>query len=325
MLNLDFISIGEIMIQLNSVTPGPLRYAKYFEAHVAGAEANVMIGLSKLGFKTGIITRLGKDEFGEMIIRVLRGENVDTSCIRFMDEAPTGIYFIQRHYPLPGKSTVFYYRHGSAASYLNEEDVSEECVKRARAIFLTGITPALSVSSYNASRKFYLLARDYKLDIIFDTNIRLKLWRSSERAREGLKPFLDGVKILFTNKEDLEILFPGNDIKSATRILIDSGVEYVVVKMGEEGSKLFRRDGVELYEKAVEVHPVEDVIGAGDAFDAVFIGSIYRGLGIDKALRYANIAGALDVTVRGDIEAQPTWEVLELAEKYIRERKEFLR
>jgi len=67
------------MIQLNSITPGPLRYSRYFELHVAGAEANVLVGLSKLGFKTGIITRVGRDEFGEIIVRTLRSEDVDTT------------------------------------------------------------------------------------------------------------------------------------------------------------------------------------------------------------------------------------------------------
>ncbi|MET1160893.1 MAG: sugar kinase [Thermoprotei archaeon] len=325
MVMLDFISIGEVMIQLNSLTPGPLRYARYFEVHVAGAEANVMIGLSKLGYKTGLITRVGGDEFGELIIRTLRGEDVDVSQVKVMEDAPTGIYFIQRHYPIPGKSTVFYYRHGSAASHLNEEDVNEEYVKRARAVFLTGITPALSKSAYNACKKLYNLAREYKLDIIFDTNIRMKLWKTPENARSGLKLFLEGLKILFTNKEDLKILFPENTMEEAVKELLGTGIDYIVVKMGEEGSKAFTADGVEIYEKAVTMPFVEDVIGAGDAFDAVFIASIYRGLGVEKALRYANIAGALAVTVRGDIEAQPTWRVLELMDKYLREKMEFLR
>jgi len=57
-LKLDFVSIGEVLVQLNALSPGPLRYVKYFETHVAGSEANMLVGLTKLGFKTGIISRV---------------------------------------------------------------------------------------------------------------------------------------------------------------------------------------------------------------------------------------------------------------------------
>jgi sugar/nucleoside kinase (ribokinase family) len=322
---LDFISIGEVMIQLNSITPGPLRYARYFEVHVAGSEANVMIGLAKLGFKTGLITRLGRDEFGEMIIRVLRGEGVDTSHVKFVEDKPTGIYFIQRHYPIPGKSTVFYYRHGSAASYMDESDVDVEYVSRARAVFLTGITPALSDSCLKAVSKIRDLALNLKKDLIFDTNIRLKLWRSSEKARSILLPLMEGSKIIFTNKEDLNILYPERGINEAASLLLDLNTQYVVVKMGEEGAVLCSKDGKMLFAKPPSPPHVEDVIGAGDAFDAAFIAGVYSGLDLEEVLKIANLAGFLVVTVRGDIEAQPDWKVLEVLKEYYVKKIETLR
>jgi sugar/nucleoside kinase (ribokinase family) len=326
MSKMDFVSIGEVMIQLNSLTPGPLRYARYFEVHVAGSEANVMIGLSKLGYRTGFITRVGNDEFGEMILRTLKGEGVDITHVRVMKDALTGIYFVQRHYPIPGKSTVFYYRHLSAASYMDESDVDEEYIGGSRALFLTGITPALSESCYRAFRKALEVARSSGVDVILDTNIRLKLWRTPERAREALLPVLRDTKILITNKEDLAILFPEtSSTREPVKKLLNQGIEIVVVKKGEEGSELYTKEGGEVVEKAISVPIVEDVIGAGDAFDAALLASLYGGLKHSQALKYANMAGALVVTVRGDIEAQPTWEVLETMSKYLREKMEYIR
>jgi sugar/nucleoside kinase (ribokinase family) len=52
------------MIQLDSVSPDPLRYTRYFEVHAAGSEANIMIGLSKLRYRTEFITRIGEYGFG---------------------------------------------------------------------------------------------------------------------------------------------------------------------------------------------------------------------------------------------------------------------
>lgn len=322
---LDFISIGEVLIQLNNVAPGPLRYARYFEVHVAGSEFNVLSALSKLGFLTGLITRLGRDEFGEMILRALRAENIDTSLVKFMDEAPTGVYFIQRHYPVPGKSTVFYYRHGSAASHMSEEDVQEDYVRKSRRVFLTGITPALSDSCYNAVRKLHGIARDAGKDILFDTNIRLKLWRSAEKARAKLIPLLEGSRIVFTNKEDIQVLFPQNSLQEAISNVFNLDVDMVVVKSGEEGSSVYSRSGESHHERAYLTPVIEDVIGAGDAFDAVFIASILKGFSLKDSLKLANLAGMLVVTSRGDIEAQPDWKTLEALKKYYDEKIDMLR
>jgi sugar/nucleoside kinase (ribokinase family) len=321
----DFISIGEVLIQLNNVTPGPLRYSRYFEVHIAGAEFNVLSALSKLGFRTGLITRVGKDEFGEMILRALRAENIDTSCIKAVDDAPTGIYFIQRHYPIPGKSTVFYYRHGSAASYMDEEDVQEDYVRRARRVFLTGITPALSESCYRAVKKLSELSRELGKEVFFDTNIRLKLWRNVENVRDRLLPLIHGSKIVFTNKEDLKILFPQNLLEESISKLFQSGTDIVVVKSGEEGSSLYTRDGEFYREYAYPTPVIEDVIGAGDAFDAVFIASFLKQIPLKDALKLASLAGMLVVTTRGDVEAQPDWKTLETLKKYYEEKMDLLR
>ncbi|MEM0379039.1 MAG: sugar kinase [Candidatus Bathyarchaeia archaeon] len=322
---LDFISIGEVLIQLNSIAPGPLRYSRYFEVHVAGSEFNVLAALSKLGFLTGLITRVGRDEFGEMIIRAMRAENIDTSLVKTMDDAPTGVYFIQRHYPVPGKSTVFYYRHGSAASLMSEEDVREEYVLKSKRVFLTGITPALSDSCYSAVRKLHSIARDNGREIFFDTNIRLKLWRSAEKARARLTPLLEGSKIVFTNKEDIQILYPQKTLQEAVSSVFDLDVDLVVVKSGEEGSTVYSRSGESHHEKAYFTPVIEDVIGAGDAFDAVFIASVIKGYSLKDSLKLANLAGMLVVTTRGDVEAQPDWKALEALKKYYDEKIDMLR
>jgi 2-dehydro-3-deoxygluconokinase/2-dehydro-3-deoxygalactonokinase len=304
---LDFISLGEVLIQLNALSPGPLRYAKYFEVHVAGSEANTLVGLRKLGYSCGFISRVGDDEFGMMILNVLRGEGVDISRVKVDVEAPTGLYFIQRHFPIPGKSTVFYYRSGSAASRMNVEDVDEEYIEGSKALFITGITPALSRSCFEAVDKAYEVAIKNNVDVIFDTNIRKKLWKKIEDCRVLAKYFK--AKIISTNIEDLEVFFPNLPLVDAAKKVMEKGSEIVVVKLGEEGSLAVTKDRV--YKCKPYKVIVEDPIGAGDAFNAVFIASYYKNIQIEEALDYANAAGALVTTVRGDIEAQPTWKDLE--------------
>jgi len=308
------------MVQFNPLSTGPLRYPKLFEVHVAGSEANMLVGLAKLGYSAGFISRVGNDELGLMVIKTLRGEGVDVSRVKVDPEAPTGIYIVQRHFPVPGQSTVLYYRHGSAASKMGPEDVDEDYLREFSAIILTGITPALSESCYRAVQKAYRVAKGHGLDTIFDTNIRIKLWKRAELAREKLREFL-GAKIVFTNREDLAIIFPETPLEEAAHKLIDTGAELVVVKLGREGAIAFTKNNETYKLQAYAVPLVEDVIGAGDAFNAAFLAALYRGLGVEKALKYGVAAGALVVTVRGDIEAQPTWSDLETFMEYV-EKKE---
>jgi len=302
---LDAVTIGEVMVQFNPVTAGPLRHVTYFEKHAAGAEANFAVGMSRMGFQAGIITRVGEDEFGRYIISVLRGEGVDTSRVKIDKEAPTGVYFIQRHYPIPGKSSVLYYRKGSAASKTTVNDVDADYVGSAKLLHLTGITPALSESCKEACLKALEVAAGSSITVSIDTNIRLKLW-SGEEARETLTPMLRKADIIFTEPQDAEILFGEKEPEKIAKTLLSMGAKMAVVKLGEEGALACTME--EIVRRPAFKVPVEDVIGAGDAFAAGFVSSMMRGLSLEDALEIGNAAGALVVTVRGDIENLPSFD-----------------
>ncbi|MEM2888577.1 MAG: sugar kinase [Candidatus Bathyarchaeia archaeon] len=300
---LDIATMGEVMVQFNAVSNGPLRHVIYFEKHAAGAEANFAIGMTRLGFKAGIITKVRDDEFGRYIINVLRSEGIDVSQIKFEPEAPNGVYFIQRNYPVPGKSSVIYYRKGSAASKLSIDDLDPEYVRDAKLFHLTGITPALSQTCKEASFEALRIASESGLTVSFDTNIRLSLW-SKDDARSTLLSMLKKANIVFTEPQDGEILFGTKNPREIADKILQLGSEMVVVKLGEDGAAAYTKE-TSVMKPAFKV-PIVDVIGAGDAFAAGFISSILRGLSLEEALEIGNATGALVVTVRGDFENSPT-------------------
>jgi 2-dehydro-3-deoxygluconokinase len=305
---LDVVTMGEVMVQFNPVTTGPLRHVTYFEKHAAGAEANFAVGMARMGFKAGFITRVGNDEFGKYVTSVLRGEGIDLSGVKVDSEAPTGIYFSQRGYPIPERSGVVYYRKGSAASKMSIIDVNSDYIKKAKLFHITGITPALSESCMEASLKALEVASKNNVTISVDTNIRLKLW-SKEKARKTLIPILKKADIVLTEPEDAEILIGEREPEEIAKVILSMGAETVVVKMGKEGAVALTRE--ETVRKPAFKVIVVDVIGAGDAFAAGFISSIMRGRSLDEALEIGNVAGALVVTRRGDIENLPSLEDVE--------------
>ena len=264
----EVVTLGEPLIQLNAVSVGPLRSVVYFEKHVAGAEANFAVGAARMGLTSGLIGRVGDDEFGKCILMTLREEGVDTTQIAVDSKGPTGVYFIQRSYPSPGKSTMFYYRSGSAASRLGPDDVKTGYVKKASLLHLTGITPALSDSCKAACDKALSVARQFRVKISLDTNIRPKLWSLNE-ARSTLLPLISTTNILLTDPEDSEILVGERNPAKAAKMLMERGPSIVVIKLGSAGSIAF--SGQKAFKHRAYKVPTIDPIGAGDAFAAAFV------------------------------------------------------
>ena len=79
-MTIEVVTLGECLISLIAAQPGSLAEAALFERQIAGAEANVAVGLARLGHSVVYIGRVGGDGFGATIVRRLRGEGVDEAA-----------------------------------------------------------------------------------------------------------------------------------------------------------------------------------------------------------------------------------------------------
>lgn len=303
----EVVTLGETMVLFNPVENSPLRYVHYFSKHVAGAESNVAIGLTRLGHSVGWISRLGNDEFGRYIYNFLRGEGVDVSQVKFDPAAPTGIFFKERLGL--GETKVYYYRRDSAASRLKPEDLDREYIAGARYLHITGITPALSPSCYETVKAAIDMAKEAGVKVILDPNIRLKLW-SKEEARKVILELCSKADIILPGLSEGEILLGKNTPEDIAKELLGLGAQIVVVKIGAGGAYYASPDEEGL-EPGFRLPQVIDNVGAGDGFAAGFIAGILKGTTLKEAVRMANAVGAFATTVKGDIEALPTLEQLE--------------
>ena len=84
------------------------------------------------------------------------------------------------------------------------------------------------------------------------------------------------------------------DIVKAAHVLMDKGVENVVITLGAEGALLVSEEGV-YHIPAFKVRPV-DTTGAGDAFNAALAVAIAEGRSLREAVRLANAAAAIKIT-----------------------------
>ena len=299
---LDVVTLGETMVLFVPTRTGLLRYAHQFERYLAGAESNTAIGLSRLGHRTGWISRVGNDEFGEYILAFLRGEQVDVSQVIRTQEAPTGVFFKERR--STGSTRVFYYREGSAASQMTAQDISETYILNARYLHLTGITAALSPTCLSTLLAAIEIAKSGNGSISFDPNIRLKLW-NHEKAKKTLLSIIPHVDILLISNEEAALLTELKKPTEAARNLLSMGPEQVIIKMGKQGAIGLTRDQ-EIRVPSINVNVVETV-GAGDAFNAGYLSGQLRNWDLKKSLQLGNVMGGLATTTPGDVEGLPDW------------------
>ena len=309
----DLISIGEPLVQLNPLDEGPIRHVSLFEKHVAGSETNIVIGLSRLGLRTALVSKIGKDELSKSIYSTLKAEGVDVSWVQQIDKKNCGIFFVQRNYPVPGRSDVIYFRGDAAARLLSPEDLPIQAIKSSRSLHVSGITPALSESCRSACRSAIEIAKKNKVTVSFDTNYRKKLW-SPEEARPVLKEMSEKADILFLDPDDASLIQGRRlaDSGEIFRVFKNLGPETIVLKLGAAKGLIARtRDGEEVTSTPARV-PVHDSIGAGDAVVVGFMGGYLLKETLQKSLDMASACSALVVMRRGDYENLPDREYLEI-------------
>ncbi|HEY0575555.1 MAG TPA: sugar kinase [Pseudonocardia sp.] len=296
------VTLGEVMVSLSANRIGPLRGARQLDVSVAGSEANVAIGVVRLGHSASWLSRLGADEFGELVRGTLRGQGV-TVCAPADPSAPTGLMVKERRTGDVGR--VLYYRSGSAASRLGPADLPLALIESARVLHVTGITPALSGSAADAVRHAVSVARAAGVTVSLDVNYRARLWDPSA-ARVELSALARLADLVFASADELAMVDADGDPE---RLLAD-GVHAVVVTDGSKGAYSVTAAGV-VRQPAFPVRVV-DPVGAGDAFVAGYLAGLLDDLDEPARMRQAAAAAAICVGAEGDWEGLPSTAELTL-------------
>jgi 2-dehydro-3-deoxygluconokinase len=297
----DVVTFGECMALFRADPGESLRAARRFSRSIAGAEANLAIGLSRLGCRAGWFGRVGDDPLGLGILDTLRGEGVDVSRAAVDDAGFTGVLVRDTHGER--RIDVVYARQGSAASRLSVGDLDQDYLASARVLHVTGITPALSPTAREATAEAVRLAAEAGVTVCIDPNLRRRLWPEMAEARRALLPLLERARIVLVGHAEATVLTGRETAEAAGRWLADHGAATVAVKLGADGA-LGIQDGRSYHGRALPVRPV-DPIGAGDAFNAGFLSAWLRGADLAECIDDGNLAAGLSIQVSGDIEGLP--------------------
>ncbi len=313
---MKFLTFGETLVQHNADYIGAYDPRGAYSRHVAGAESNVAVGLRKLlpsRVRAVWVSRLGADEDGDAILRELDGQIEVYAPLTAGRK--TGVQLLNH---LGGGEVIRRYRRaGSAASRLTAGEVLPH-LPGSDLLHATGITPALSETCRRTTLEVMAAARRMGIPVSMDVNYREALWSPSE-ARAACDR-MRGYATLFKAGHDEAEAIWGGSLSAAehARRFAQGGTRLAVITTGDAGA--VASDGDIVVEHGGFNVDVVDPVGAGDAFVAGFLASIFRRRSmldflalppnaraseLQDALELGNACGALVCTRHGDTEAMP--------------------
>ena len=178
---MDIIPIGRVAIDFNPTDiHKPSEESKNFNKYVGGSPANIAVGLSRLGKKVGFIGKVSDDSFGKFVTNYFKENNIDTTEVATCKNGESlGLTFTE--IKSPSESSILMYRNGIADLMLESNEISEEYIKNAKAIVVSGT--ALSASpSREACFTAVEYAKKHGTIVIFDVDYRSYTWKSKEEV-----------------------------------------------------------------------------------------------------------------------------------------------
>lgn len=311
-------AIGEMLIDFTAQETGVLEIAETFHKNAGGAPANVAVCVAKLGKNASVITKLGKDPFGNFLVNTLAKDNVGTQYVFRTGKANTALAFVSRDDK--GERSFSFFRNPSADMLLDEEEV-ETVPFRAGDILHFGSVDLCDAPVRKAHTVAILRAKAAGALVSFDPNLRYNLWESAEALLRVVREYIPLADILKVSEEELLDITGIADEKKAVESLFQGNVKLIFVTKGKGGASAYTKT-VSAWEPTDTKSKVVDTTGAGDSF----IGTVlYQLLGrgtqpfteeeLSEIMRTANRVATIVVSREGAIPAMPTHDEVFPGEK----------
>lgn len=298
----DVLVIGELNVDLilNQIDSfpeiGKEKFAREMNLVMGSSSAIFACNLASLGKRVGFVGKIGKDNFGDMVISSLEKKGVDTSLIFTGLKDITGATIVLNFDQDRAMIT-----YPGAMEKLTLKDIPIEAIHS---------TKHLHISSY-----FLQPGIRPHIDEIFKqakkagvtTSIDIQ-WDPQEKWDFNYKQILPQTDIFLPNEVELLKLTRESDLQSAIE-KIKKYCNILVVKSGERGSFLWKEKNF-IHQKAYLNNSVVDTIGAGDSFNAGFIFQFLNKATLSECQDFANLMGAVSTTAPGGTAAFKDYDTI---------------
>lgn len=260
-------------------------------ASLGGVARNVAENLARLQCPGALLSRIGNDAEGEMVLSGCRSLNIDTRMLSRSTAFPTASY------------TALIDRKGDMIVGLANMEIYDE------------LTPSLLEPLMPEMQKHSLWFVDTNLPVATLKSILASSRRfatvfvdpvSVAKAKK-LQGLLANIDYLFPSRDEAEALSgisirTGSDAERAGKKLCGLGVKHAVITLGAEGVCVTSA-GSSWRLPALAAASVHDVTGAGDALAAGVIFGIVTSLPLGASIRFGIAAATL--TIETDYTVNP--------------------
>lgn len=246
--------VGELLIDIVTTADGDT------SEHVGGSPANVAIGLARLEHPVVLATAIGDDERGRTCAEHVRaaGVRVDPASVTdtptstaaaALDEQGAASYTFDLHWDLPTVSLPADTVHVHTGSIATTLDPGQRQVTDV----LTRARPVATIS--------------------YDPNMRPSIMGDHDQVRPRVEELVALSDVVKCSDEDLEVLYPDDDLEGILDRWADLGAPLTVITRGGDGV-LWRCPDGQLGRAAAADATVADTVGAGDSFMAGLVSGL---------------------------------------------------
>ncbi|MGN7297187.1 ribokinase [Fredinandcohnia aciditolerans] len=278
--------------------PGETMKGLKTEFNPGGKGANQAISASRAGGLVTMVCALGNDSFSSELLETLKTEGISSDYIVTKpSNSGLALITVDRN----GENSIIL--EEGANGLLHKDDIKNvlpEVLKNADLILLQNEIPWETT--------IYVIEQADKLGV--------PVFFNPAPAIEVPTGVLDKLSGLFVNETETEVITgihvtDPTSAEKAADLLLEEGVQEVIITLGKQGSYFKNSSGVRIYTPAFTVQAI-DTTAAGDTFIGAYVVAKSSGSTIEDSLAFATAASALTVSKEGALKSIPIKnEVLE--------------
>ena len=310
---IDVVAIGELLIDFATVSTNADGYPA-MQALPGGAPANFLAALTKYGYQTALLGKVGTDTFGNLLLGTLKNAGIETRGLVQTDDVFTTLAFVT--FDESGDRKFAFARKPGADTCISFEELDLSLIDEAK-VFHFGTLSLTDDPARTATQKAVAYAKSKGKLITYDPNLRKPLWKDMETCKEQLLWGLKQADVVKISDEEVEFLFGCSPEEGAQKLLNEYGVSLAMVTLGPNGAYLKNQNG-STYVKCPKVSPI-DTTGAGDIFGGSAVSRLLK-IGVHPSQltaeqmhavgSFASTAASLSTEKSGGIPSIPEEEVI---------------
>lgn len=297
----DIVTFGEVLAEFmaSRVNQSLGEPGEFAGPYPGGAPAIFIDQAAKLDATAAMVSAVGDDAFGRMLVSRLAADGVDVSAIATLPDQTTASAFVT-YYDDGSRDFIFNIANGACAHIAAEQ--FDTVLSGCRLFHVAG-TALFSEHMIELARWAIEQVKAGGGRVSFDPNVRKEML-ARPGVRQALTDLVSQTDILLPSDDELNVLVERDSEAEAVQRAFELGVAEIVLKRGGAGSCYYSPQGSREMAgfKVTEIDPT----GAGDSFGATFCSLRTQGMDAIEALRYANAAGASAVSRQGAMEGTST-------------------